>query len=100
MSYRYTDGRAWLDKCALSICETPVIEAHVDGLILRLDTKAVPYEDALILNKYREIVINIWKGPTQFWATAWFWDLGKPDKGHLYIQHVHHRQQKFKEING
>ena len=96
---RYTEGRASLDQCPVSTCEAPVIEAHVNGLILRLDTKAVPWTDALILNKYREIVINIWKGPTQFWATAWFRDQGKPDKGHLYIQHVHGRK-KFKETNG
>jgi hypothetical protein len=95
---RYTEGRAWLSKCPVSICESPVIEAHVDGLILRLDTKAVPVKDALILNKYREIVINVWKGPTQLWATPWFWDQKDVLKGHLYIQHVHHRK-KFKEIN-
>jgi hypothetical protein len=95
---RYTKGRAWLSQCPVLSCEDPVIEAHVDGLILRLDTKAVPYADASILNKYHEIVINVWKGPTQLWATPWFRDLGKPDKGHLYIQHVHGRR-KFKEIN-
>jgi len=95
---RYTDGRAWLSKCPVSVCEEPVIEAHVNGLILRLDTKAVPWKDASILNKYREIVINIWTGPTQLWAGQWSWDLGKPDKGHLFIQHVHGRM-KFKEIN-
>lgn len=96
---RFTEGRAWLSRCPVSYCEEPVIEAHVYGLILRLDTKAVPYSDASILNKYREIVVNVWKGPTQFWATAWFRDQGPPDKGHLFIQHVHGRK-KYKEFNG
>jgi hypothetical protein len=95
---RYTDGRAWINACPVQVCEEPTIETHVEGLILRLDTKAVSLKDALILNKYREIVINVWKGPTQLWATPWFWDQGQPLKGHLYIQHVHGRK-KFKELN-
>lgn len=95
---RYTEYRAWLSKCPVLSCEEPVIEAHVYGLILLLDTKAVPLADASVLNKYREIVINVWKTPLQLGANAWFRDLGKPEKGHLYIQHVHGRR-KFKEIN-
>lgn len=90
---RYTEGRAWIAQCPLLICESPVIEAHVDGLILRLDTKAVPLKDASILNKYREIVINVWISPTQLWATPWFRDQGQVLKGHLYIQHIHGRKK-------
>jgi hypothetical protein len=88
-NHRFTEGRAWLAKCPLSSCESPVIEAHVNGLILRLSTKAIPLKDALIFQKYERIVINVWKGPTQLWATAWHRDQKTVDKGHLYIQHVH-----------
>lgn len=88
---RYTEGRAWLSKCENPKCEMPIIEAHVDGLKLRLDTKAIPFKDADIFQKYERIVINIWKTPQQFMAVAWFRDLGRPIKGHLFIQHVHNR---------
>lgn len=67
----------------------PIIEAHVDGLKLRLNTKAIPLKDALVYQKYDKIVINIWKTPLQLTATAWFRDQGKPLQGHLFIQHVH-----------
>lgn len=86
---RYTEGRAWLSKCPVLSCEEPIIEAHVDGLILRLSTKAIPLKDALVFQKYERIVINVWKGPTQLWATAWFRDQKTVDKGHLYVQHIH-----------
>lgn len=58
---------------------------------LKLDTKAIPLKDALIFQKYERIVINVWKTPMQFMATAWFRDQGQVLKGHLYIQHVHGR---------
>jgi hypothetical protein len=85
---RYTEGRAWISMCPRPLCESPVIEAHVDGIILRLSTKAIPLKDALIFQKYERIVINVWKTPTQLRATAWFRDLGPVDRGHLYVQHV------------
>jgi hypothetical protein len=90
-SHRFEEGRAWLSVCPLVKCERPVIEAHVDGLILRLDTKAVPFKDALILGKYDRLLVNIWKSSTQLWAVNWFHWFGKPDRGHLYTQHVHGR---------
>lgn len=85
---RYEEGRAWIVGCP--VCLIPIVEAHVDGLKLRLSTKAVPIRDAFVIQKYSGIVINIWKGPTQFWATAWFKEQGPVDKGHLFIQHSHH----------
>lgn len=88
---RYQEGRAWLSKCPLLRCEEPIIEAHVDGLKLYLDTKAIPLKDALIFQKYERIVINIWKGPFQLHAAAWFRDQKTVQKGHLFIQHVHGR---------
>lgn len=87
--HRFTEGRAWLSQCPVLSCESPVIEAHVNGLTLRLSTKAIPLKDALIFQKYERIVINVWKGPTQFWATAWSRDQKTVLKGHLFIQHVH-----------
>lgn len=88
---RFTEGRAWLSKCENPKCEMPIIEAHVDGIKLRLDTKAIPLKNALIFQKYERIVINVWKTPEQLMATAWFRDLKSVDKGHLFIQHVHNR---------
>jgi hypothetical protein len=84
---RFEEGRAWIVGCP--VCLIPVIEAHVDGMKLRLSTKAIPVSDAKAISKYRGIVINIWKTHLQFVATAWFWDLKTVDKGHLFIQHVH-----------
>lgn len=86
---KFTEGRAWLSSCPVVHCERPVIEAHVDGLKLRLETKAIPLKDATIVEKYGAIVVNVWKGTTQLHAVSWFRDLGKVDKGHLYIQHRH-----------
>ena len=63
----------------------------MDGLKLRLDTKAVPWKDALILGKYDRLLVNIWKGPTQLWAVAWFHWNDKPERGHVYTQHIHGR---------
>lgn len=92
-NHRYSEGRAWFNVCPALTCERPVIEAHVDGLILRLDTKAVPLKDALILGKYDRLLVNIWVGPTQLWAISWFDFLGKPDKGRIYTQHIHGRRK-------
>lgn len=89
MSHRYEDGRAWLDKCPVASCESPVIEAHVNGMITRLSTKAIPLKDALVFQKYKRIVINVWKDHLQLTAVAWHADQLTVDKGHLYIQHVH-----------
>lgn len=89
---RYTEGRAWLSKCPVTSCEEPVIEAHVDGLILRLETKAIPLNDAMIFQRYERIVINVWKTPLQFMATAWFKEQGAVQNGHLYVQHYHGRK--------
>lgn len=85
---RYTEGRAWLSMCPRPLCEHPVIEAHVDGIVLRLSTKAIPLKDATILQKHATIVINVWKTPLQLMATAWFKEQGAVDKGHLYVQHI------------
>jgi len=86
---RYTEGRAWISKCENPRCESPVIEAHVYGTKIRLSTKAVPLRDAEVIQKYQGIVINVWKGPTQLWATPWFRDQGAVLKGRLYIPHIH-----------
>jgi hypothetical protein len=86
---RFEEGRAWLSKCPVTSCESPVIEAHVNGLKLRLETKAIPLKDALIFQKYERIVINVWKGATQLYATAWHRDLKDVHKGHLFVQHNH-----------
>lgn len=90
---RFTEGRAWFSVCPVSSCEIPVIEAHVDGLKLRLDTKAVPFKDASVLGKYDRLLVNVWVGATQLWATCWFSWLGKPDKGRIYTQHIHGRRK-------
>lgn len=92
MDYRYTEGRAWFSVCPVVRCERPVIEAHVYGLRLRLDTKAVPLKDALVLGKYDRLLVNVWVSPTQLRATAWFPDQGNVDQGHIYTQHVHGRR--------
>jgi hypothetical protein len=92
-SHRFTEGRAWISSCPVLSCELPVIEAHVDGLKLRLDTKAVPLKDALILEKYDRLMVAVWKGPTQLWAVSWFGFQGRPDKGHIYTQHKHGRRK-------
>ena len=84
---RYEAGRAWITGCP--VCDIATIEAHTDGLRTRLSTKAIPLEDAKIVQKYSGTVLNVWKGPTQLWVTAWFRDQGKPLKGHLYVPHIH-----------
>lgn len=84
---RFQEGRAWITGCP--VCDIPVIEAHVYGVKLRLSTKAISYKDAYVIQKYNGIVINIWKTPFQFMATAWFKDQGTVDKGHLFIEHRH-----------
>lgn len=84
---RFTEGRAWIMGCPT--CDIAVIEAHVYGVKLRLSTKAISLNDASVIQKYNGIVINIWKGPTQLWATPWFKEQGPVDKGHLYIEHKH-----------
>ncbi len=86
---RFQEGRAWHSQCPVERCSKPVIEAHVNGFILRLDTKAIPLKDALIYQKYAEIVINVWIGSTQLYATPWHRSYKTVDKGHLYIAHVH-----------
>jgi hypothetical protein len=86
---RFTEGRAWIVKCDFPPCEHPIIEAHVYGLKLRLSTKAIPYKDALVVQKYERIVVNIWKGALQLYATAWFKEEGPVKRGHLYVQHIH-----------
>jgi hypothetical protein len=83
---RFQEGRAWFSRCPR--CERPVLEAHVEGLKLRLSTKAIPTKDAAILSKYLRIVTNIWVGETQLYVTAWFGMYGPPDRGRLYIQHI------------
>jgi hypothetical protein len=90
---RYTEGRAWLSVCPVTSCERPVIEAHVDGLKLRLDTKAVPLKDAIVLGKYDRLLVCVWKDNLQLTAISWFHFLGKPDKGHIYAQHSHGRRK-------
>ncbi len=85
---RYTDGRAWIEKCPKGHCEAPVIEAHVDGLITRLSVKSVPFKDAAIFSKYGRTIVNVWVGPTQLWANVWFHTLGEPLKGRLYLPHI------------
>jgi hypothetical protein len=89
VNHRFQEGRAWIAECPVQSCASPIIEAHVNGLVVRLSTKAIPLQDALIVQKYERIVINVWKGPTQLWATAWHRDQKTVLKGHLYIQHVH-----------
>lgn len=84
---RFEEGRAWIEGCP--VCLIPIIEAHVNGMKYRLSTKAIPVKDAIVLSKYRRSVINIWKTPLQFVATAWFWDYKTVDKGHLFIEHIH-----------
>jgi hypothetical protein len=85
---RYTEGRGWISMCPRPLCESPVIEAHVNGVVLRLSTKAIPLKDALIFQKYERIVINVWKTPLQLMANAWVKEFKDVDKGHLYVQHI------------
>lgn len=84
---RHEEGRAWIVGCP--VCLIPIVEAHVDGMKLRLSTKAIPVSDAIVISKYRGIVVNIWKTDSQFVATSWFSDYKTVDKGHLFIQHTH-----------
>jgi hypothetical protein len=82
---QFQDGRAWLDACPW--CDNTIVLAHCSGLRLRLCRYSVPYRDALVLGRYSRIVVNVWRGESQLYCTAWF-PPGKPPRGRLYSEHL------------
>jgi hypothetical protein len=85
---RFTEGRAYIALCPLVRCEVPIIEAHAEGMTLRMSRWSVPYRDAMVLQRYERIVVNVWEGESQLYAVLWSYTSGKPDRGRLYARHI------------
>lgn len=83
---RFTEGRAWVVGCPR--CDHPVLEAHCEGVKVRLSTKSVPLKDAMVLSKYSRILCNVHIGVTQLYVSAWHGSYGRPSRGRIYMQHI------------
>ncbi len=82
----WQDGRAWLTPCTR--CDELVVLAHCEGIKLILSRHAVPLKDAMVLGKYSRILINLWVGTTQIYASAWYPSYGRPSRGRIYAEHL------------
>lgn len=93
----FPEGYAYVGNCFK--CDKAVILAYVYGMKLRLDPVCIPYDDAKVLKRYWDVIINLWpdyhtkyhqndeENPVRFFATAWQVDRF-PSQGRLYIQHL------------
>jgi hypothetical protein len=72
----------------------------VEGRKLKLSTRSIKLADAVVLARYFEWVINIWKpvsegvwpntedNPLFFYAALWWRDAEPPSRGTLHVKHL------------
>jgi len=93
----WDEGVGLLNNCPM--CDAPVLEAHVDGLVQRLDTRSVPLADAIVLRRYYELVYAVWRkldpARIRYHVTLWaLYPPRMPQTGSLHVWHLCHLKRR------
>ncbi len=81
-------------------CDTTVVETNLEGRVMRISTRSIPLSDAVVLARYLQWVINVWrplanvvippgpKNPVVFSTAVWWRNAEPPSRGSLHVRHT------------